>query len=46
MNSNGICSRSRETVAAEFLRKALAGGAVGVPEIDMVAHEAGLLGPS
>jgi hypothetical protein len=35
--------RAREAVAAEFLRKALAVEAVGVPELDMMAREAGLL---
>jgi hypothetical protein len=36
--------RAREAVAAEFLRKALAVEALDVPELDMMAREAGLLG--
>jgi hypothetical protein len=36
--------RAREAVAAEFLRKALAVEALGVPELDMMARAAGLLG--
>jgi hypothetical protein len=36
--------RAREAVAAEFLRKALAVEALDVPERDMMAREAGLLG--
>jgi hypothetical protein len=37
-------TRAREAVAAEFLRKALAVDAVGVPELDIMARAAGLLG--
>jgi len=37
-------TRVREAVAAEFLRKALAADAVGVPELDIMARAAGLLG--
>ena len=36
--------RAREAVAADFLRKALAAKAVGVPQLDMMARVAGLLG--
>ena len=36
--------QAREAVAAEFLRNALATKAVGVPELDMMARAAGLLG--
>jgi hypothetical protein len=36
--------RAREAVAAELLRKALAAKAVGVPQLDMMARAAGLLG--
>jgi hypothetical protein len=36
--------RAREAVAAEFLRKALANGALGVSELDAIARAAGLLG--
>jgi hypothetical protein len=36
--------RAREAVAADFLRKALAAKAVGVPQLDMMARAAGLLG--
>ena len=36
--------RAREAVAAEFLRRALGGDAVGVPQLDMMARAAGLLG--
>jgi len=38
--------RAREAVAAELLRKALAAKAVGVPQLDMMARAAGLLGES
>jgi hypothetical protein len=34
----------REGVAAEFLREALAGGALGVPKLEVMARAAGLLG--
>jgi hypothetical protein len=34
----------REGVAAEFLRDALAGGALGVPKLEAMARAAGLLG--
>src|SRR5262245_30721715 len=37
-------TRAREAVAAEFLRKALAGKALGVPQLDIMARAAGLLG--
>ena len=36
--------RAREAVVAEFLRKVLAGGALAVPRLDMMARAAGLLG--
>ena len=36
--------QAREAIAAEFLRKSLAVEAVGVPELDMMACAAGLLG--
>jgi hypothetical protein len=36
--------RVREAVVAEFLRKALADEAVGVPRLDAMARAAGLLG--
>ena len=36
--------RAREAVVADFLRKALAAKAVGVPQLDMMARVAGLLG--
>jgi len=36
--------RAREAVAAEFLRKALAAEAVGVPKLNAMARAAGLLG--
>jgi hypothetical protein len=35
--------RAREAVVAEFLRKVLAGGALAVPRLDMMARAAGLL---
>jgi hypothetical protein len=37
-------TRAREAVASDFLRKALAAKAVGVPQLDMMARAAGLLG--
>jgi hypothetical protein len=37
-------TRAREAVAADFLRKALAAKPVGVPQLDMMARTAGLLG--
>ena len=36
--------RARESVATEFLRKALAGEALGVPKLDAMARAAGLIG--
>ena len=36
--------RAREAVVAEFLRKALAIGPLNVPELEMMARAAGLLG--
>ena len=39
-----MTTRAREAVAAEFLRKALAGKPLGVPQLDMMARAAGLLG--
>jgi hypothetical protein len=36
--------RAREAVAAEFLRKALAGNPLAVPKLDAMARAAGLLG--
>src|SRR5262245_1958234 len=36
--------RAREAVVAKFLRKALAGGALAVPKLEMMARAAGLLG--
>ena len=46
MIHSGMTTRAREAVAAEFLRKALAGKALGVPELDKMARAAGLLGES
>jgi len=37
-------ARAREAGVAAFLRKALAAKAVGVPQLDMMARAAGLLG--
>src|SRR6186997_1138687 len=37
-------TRAREAVAAEFLRKALAAEALGVPKLNAMARAAGLLG--
>jgi hypothetical protein len=39
-----VSTGAREAVATEFLRKALAGEAVAVPKLDMMARAAGLLG--
>jgi hypothetical protein len=39
-----VTIRAREAVVAEFLRKALAVGPLDVPELDMMARAAGLLG--
>jgi hypothetical protein len=36
--------RAREAVVAEFLRKALAEEALGVPKLDAMARAAGLVG--
>ena len=39
-----MTNRSHESRIEEFLQKALAGGALGVPEVEVRARSAGLLG--
>ena len=40
----GMTNRSHSVEVAEFLRSTLAGGALGVPNVEAIARAAGLLG--